>query len=81
MSTNPPDLDVCYECGGHDLFRVSGPGRSRTSRGFTYEVPADLAILTCQTCGTEWPTGEDLDKLSAAREAQQALRPRALAGE
>jgi NMD protein affecting ribosome stability and mRNA decay len=63
-------LSVCYECGGH-LRLVSGPGRTFRHRGEVFRLPPNLAILTCQSCGTEWMTGEQIDELGAAVEAQK----------
>lgn len=77
-TTDFPPLTDCPDCGGR-LRHESGPGRTRVSRGFTYNVPADLVIPVCPDCGARWPTGADLDRLDdacreqrAAHDAQQA---------
>lgn len=69
------ELSVCYECGGSNLHRVARPGRTFRVKGGTYEVPATLALLTCQDCGAEWHNNEDTAALQAAYERQHAAQP------
>lgn len=51
---------TCHICGG-DVRPVTGPGRVRSYKGISgFEIPADLAIPTCSTCGRCWVTAEHL---------------------
>jgi YgiT-type zinc finger domain-containing protein len=62
---NLPDLALCYECGGH-LYRVARADRTTSYLGKTCQVPADLALLTCDSCGHEWTTADDEEAIEAA---------------
>lgn len=70
------DMDQCLGCGG-EVRRVAKPGRTRTSRGVVYTLPADLSLLTCLSCGTHWLDGPDTEAIAQAIEAQRAAPTRA----
>lgn len=64
----------CSEC-GHPLKLSVGPGRTRAYRGMEgFLVPAELAYEECDHCGAQWMTGEQLNVMSDALEAQRLER-------
>lgn len=68
--TEPLALSACYQCGGA-LRLVTGPGRTVMDRGVAYDLPDDLAILTCLACGAEWTDGATEEALDAVVRAQR----------
>lgn len=64
-------LEHCHSCNG-PIKTVSGPGRRYPYRGVSCELPHDLEVDTCTACGAEWMSGEQVDRMSKAFEAQRA---------
>lgn len=66
----------CQECGSQ-LEWSYGPGRIRTyRRDKGYEIPSELVFQICRKCGAVWMTSTQIDRLSAAFEAERARRLR-----
>lgn len=65
--------DPCANCGGR-VARVAAPGRPWVVRGVPYILPAELPLATCEQCGEQWLTDEDIDAIQAAVTAQEAGR-------
>ena len=66
--------EKCGEC-GHALELSKGPGRYRSYRGGSgFEIPPDLEFPTCPSCGAEWMTGDQVNALSDAFEAERRRR-------
>jgi len=55
-------LKTCPACGG-PIRMVTGPGRTFACGSVMAELPADLAIPTCASCGEEWHDAETTEKL------------------
>ena len=72
---------TCPQCGKGKISPLRKRGRTAQYKGFALEVPAELEIPTCGTCGAEWMDGATARKLDAALEAalQARLRADALA--
>jgi uncharacterized protein (DUF433 family) len=73
---NLPDLALCYNCGGH-LSRIARAGRSVIYLGETYQIPAEVALLTCDTCGHEWTSADEEEVIEAACLQQKQARAKA----
>jgi hypothetical protein len=64
-------LTTCPACNGA-VRSVASAGRFRQYRGAARELPADLAVPTCTSCGALWFDGPTTDKLTAAFEFRPA---------
>jgi len=57
----------CCECGEGTIKLLTKAGRRRAYKQFAaLEVPAELAIPTCDHCGAEWYNDEHADAFDAA---------------
>lgn len=57
----------CYECGAGKIGMLARAGRKTAHRNLAHlSVPADLAIPTCDRCGTEWFDAESARRVDAA---------------
>jgi hypothetical protein len=72
-----PRFAKCHFCGGANR-GVSGPGRYKSYRGVRCELPADLEIDTCTSCGREWMSDEQIDIMSDAFERQRLAAKRGI---
>ena len=73
---------ACLECGS-PVVLTRGPGRFRRYRGEDgYEIPADLEVPTCATCGALWMDTVMVKRIGqvfeAERKRRQLSRPRAV---
>lgn len=64
------DFSLCMECGGH-VSPVAKPGRTVQWMGSTYDIPADLVILTCDDCGATWTGQQEAKAIDEACRRQR----------
>ncbi|MFI5296545.1 MAG: hypothetical protein ACHREM_00485 [Polyangiales bacterium] len=61
-----PLLGPCLDCGAGTVRGVRRPGRVRRARGGAeMEIPADVSIPTCQSCGVETVDAATAERLAA----------------
>jgi hypothetical protein len=58
----------CRECGEGMVRLVAKPGRRTTYKFLELDVPADLAIPTCDHCGMEWHNDATAERFDEAME-------------
>jgi transcriptional regulator with XRE-family HTH domain len=63
----------CYECGTGTVRPTAEPGRRDWFRGVLLDVPDNLAIPTCDNCGTQWMDDEAASAFDAAMESRYRL--------
>jgi hypothetical protein len=71
----------CPQCGKGKICPLAKRGRTAQYKGFVLDVPTELEIPTCSTCGAEWIDPATATRVDAALEAalQTRLRTDALA--
>lgn len=59
----------CHNCHQGTVRMFAGPGRVARHKSIkNLPVPADLEILTCNSCGEEWVSPDDAKRIDAAME-------------
>lgn len=73
---HPTQGQVCYQCGGL-VMSTTAAERTGSYRGQSgFQIPASLAIPTCQNCGAEWLDDEIIGALDEIFEKQYQMRRR-----
>lgn len=63
--------EKCPACDG-DLRMSSGPGRFKSYKSHTLQLPPDLAFPVCTQCGASWMGTDEVKRLSAFIESKMS---------